>query len=127
VNIKNDITKSYILGGYDIGSDGAFGLDQPGGGDVLNSGSVLSVVAKGTFAESYVAAGTLPSAPLTNFLPSVGEAEDFGAIGKVSFGIVNPISADDFGIFAATDIKSVKVKNGPSETESQFIVADMNG
>jgi lamin tail-like protein/Big-like domain-containing protein len=122
VNIKNNISLSYILGGYDIGSDGLFGT-----GDILGSGSVLAVTAKGTFDQSYVAAGVLPSTPDTDFLLGVGVPEDFGEIGKVSFGIVDPISSDDFGIFAATNIKSVKVKDGPSETESQFIVEDMNG
>ena len=123
VNIKNNINLSYILGGYDIGSDGLFG-----GGDDPGSGSVLSVTAKGTFDQSYVAAGVLPSTPDTDFLFGIGVPEDFGEIGKVSFGVVDPLtSPNEFGLYAATDIKSVKVKDGPSETESQFMVYDMNG
>jgi hypothetical protein len=123
VNIKNNINLSYILGGYDVGSDGLFG-----GGDILGSGSVQSVTAKGKFDQSYVAAGVLPSTPDTEFLLDVGVPKDFGEIGKVSFGVVDPLtSPNEFGLYAATDINSVKVKDGPSETESRFIVDDMNG
>ena len=122
VNIKNDITKSYILGGYDIGSDGAFGLQLPGGGDVLTGGFVQSVTAKGTFAQSYVAAGVLPSTPLTDFLPDVGQAEDFGNIGKIKFGAVDLNSPNDFGLYAATEIKPFKIGKETGVTDPPFYV-----
>ncbi|MCP4710864.1 MAG: hypothetical protein GY869_19760 [Planctomycetes bacterium] len=105
---KGNIIDTYILGGYDIGADGEF--DAAGGGDdILGSGNVLSVTSKGEFARSFIGAGTLPSAPLTNQLPGANTSDDFGVINKVKFGRVNFNSAFNFGLFAATEINKVNI------------------
>jgi len=90
---------------------------------------VLSVAAKGVFARSYITAGVEPAfypvepAPIPNVIAPI----DFGEIGKIKFGEVDLTSPDDFGLYAATDINSIKVKDGPSATEPPFFVEDMNG
>jgi CARDB protein/cysteine-rich secretory family protein len=110
VNIKNNILDSYILAGYDVGSDGQFGLQLSGGGDVLKNGDVLSVTAKGQFARSYLAAGTLPLAPLTNVLPAVGQSANSGSILKVKFGSVETQNANQmFGLYAVNEISPFKI------------------
>jgi hypothetical protein len=125
VNIKGDILDSYILGGYDIGSDCAFGLLRTGGGDIPGGGNVLSVAAKGTFARSYVCAGVLPHAPLTDAmvldvaLPYDGGS---GSIGKVKFGSVDFGATVDFGLFAATEIKPFKIGKTVAAPLDHFLI-----
>ena len=126
INIKGNIIDSYILGGYDIGSDCSFGLQSTGGGDIPGSGNVASVVAKGMFARSYIGAGSLPSSPLTDSVQlSVGLPYNgsYGNIGKVKFGSVDFNNASqDFGLFAATDIRPFKIGKDKAQSQGYFLM-----
>jgi hypothetical protein len=126
VKLKADVLDSYILAGYDVGTDGAFGLQEAGGEDTLGSGNVLKVLVKGQFVRSFIGAGVLPVAPLTNdVLPNFGEpyVAIAGSIGRVKFGQVDYLdSAFDFGLFAATDIKPFKIGKIPAQTQDYFHV-----
>jgi len=123
VTVKGDIIDSWILAGYDIGCDCAFGLQETGGGDVLSSGDVTSVTVKGTFSRSYIVAGTLPDTSLTSYLPNVGQMASTGYIGKVKFGNINYDDADDyFGLFAATEIKPFKIGKSLAVSQGMFVI-----
>jgi len=123
VKLSGDIIDSYVLGGYDIGADCAFGLQETGGGDVLSSGDVTSVTVKGTFSRSYIVAGTLPDTSLTSYLPNVGQMASTGYIGKIKFGNINYDDAEDyFGLFAATEIKPFKVGRYPAVSQGMFVI-----
>jgi len=104
--MTGDIIDSYLLAGYDIGSDCAFGLQQTGGGDAPGSGDIGMTMASGTFSRSYIGAGVLPYAPLTNQLPSVGLPLQ-GKIGLVRFGNIDYDCDFNFGLFAATSISGL--------------------
>jgi len=124
VKIKGDIHDSYLLAGYDVGADGQFGLQQSGGGDALKSGDVLSVTAKGIFARSYLAAGTLPHAPLTDVLPAVGQNANSGSILKVKFNSVDTKNADRFfGLYAANEINPFKIGKQAAVAQDLFQIA----
>jgi len=123
VKLSGDIIDSYVLGGYDIGADCAFGLQETGGGDVLSSGDVTSVTVKGTFSRSYIVAGTLPDTSLTSYLPNVGQMASTGYIGKIKFGNINYDDADDyFGLFAATEIKPFKIGKSLAVSQGMFVI-----
>jgi hypothetical protein len=122
VLLKGDILDSYILSGYDIGMDVEFGLQETGGGDVLGGGDIKSISAKGEFARSFISAGYLPSSVETSSLPSVDTSADFGSIGAVKFGSVDPDPTFEFGLFAVTDIKPFKIGKEPAQTEGLFQV-----
>jgi hypothetical protein len=106
-----------------VGSDCAFGLQKTGGGDQGGSGDIGLVRVGGQFARSYVCAGVLPYtsatvADLPDMQPLVGE---YGSIGQVRFGSVDYYNAsEDFGLFAATEIKSFKVGKKPGQTAGYF-------
>lgn len=119
VAVKGDILESFIFAGYDIGADVVFGA-----GDLLTGGDVLSVTAKGIFARSYIAAGTLPPSSMTNFLPDVGEdAGGGGSIVKVKFsGIDYDNASENFGLFAATTIKPFKVGKFLAQNQGFFVI-----
>jgi len=109
VSIRDNITDSYIVAGYDIGADCAFGQQQTDWDDKEGVGDIKSVTAKGRFAGSYICAGTLvytseTSDALTNKLPYINS----GSIGKVKFGSIEFEAAENFGLFAATEIKPFK-------------------
>ncbi|MBN1844067.1 MAG: hypothetical protein JW810_00160, partial [Sedimentisphaerales bacterium] len=124
VAVKSDMIDSYILGGYDLGADAAFGTQQAGGDDALNGGDVYQVSIKGRFVRGYVAAGTLPAAPLTAGLPAVGQVLS-GTIGKVKFGRVEYLSAaETFGLYAASAIQSVKIGNDSEAAGAYFEILD---
>ena len=119
INLKGDILDSYILGGYDIGTDCVFG-----GGDSLTGGNVLSVTAKGIFARSYIAAGTLPNSPLTNFLPNVGEdSNQGGTINKMKITEIDYLNnGNQFGLYAATEIKPFKIGKNLAQNQGDFVI-----
>jgi len=107
IKMKGHIIDSHILAGYDIGADGAFSPD-----DLLGSGNVEKVSVKAWFIRSYIGAGVLPVSPMTNaVLTSVGVPEVglSGSIGKVKFGRIDFDTDTDFGLYAATSIKPIKV------------------
>ncbi len=119
VSAKNNILDSYILGGYDIGPDRSFG----GGEDILGSGSINSVFAKGMFSGSYISAGALPFSPLTNTLPNAGTFMDSGSVHKLKFGSIDyDNNGDPFGILAATEIKPFKVGRLVQGPQDDFII-----
>jgi len=126
VKLKGDAIDSYLLAGYDIGTAGAFGLLEAGGSDTLGSGDVLKVSIKGQFIRSFITAGVLPVAPLTNdVLPNIGEPSVgiAGSIGRVKFGQVDYLdSTYDFGLYAATEIKPFKIGRTPGQTQGYFHV-----
>ena len=104
--MTNDIIDTYLLAGYDVGTDTAFGLQQTGGEDLPGNGDVGMVMARGRFARSYIGAGVLPAGPLTDALPAAGQPSSgrTGTIGMVRFGSINAAGATmDFGLFAATN------------------------
>lgn len=121
VKIKGNIYDSYLLAGYDVGSDGQFGLQHTGGDDILDSGNVNSVTAKGQFSRSYMAAGTLPYAPLTDQLTSVGQIDDYGSILKIKFNSIDTLNATRvFGLYAVNEIKPFKIGKEIAEAEGFF-------
>jgi len=102
---RGDIIDTYILAGFDMNRGGMQGL-----GD----GDLGSVIAKGNFVGSYLSAAVLPPTPeLQDVLPGVQPPYTglgyMGNIGKVKFGAVDQNATSDFGLWAASDIKSVKV------------------
>ena len=113
VVLKGDILDSYVLGGYDVGTDCAFGLQVAGGGDLPGSGDVIGVSAKGTFARSYIGAGVLPHSPLADNAAldsSVFEPMPSGMISNVKFGAVDYYHAtNEFGLYAAIAIQPFKI------------------
>ena len=121
--MKGYIFDSYILAGYDIGADCAFGLLETGGGDQPGNGNIKSVTAKGNFVRSYLCAGTLPytsetMAALTDGLPF---NSNFGSIGKVKFGDIDYLNAtEEFGLYAVTDIKPFKIGKEKAEPRDYF-------
>ncbi len=123
VTLKGNILDSYILGGYDIGMDGAFG----GTDDLLQGGNIKSVSAKGQFARSFISAGYLPESPDTSSLPHVAESADFGSISKVVFASKDPNPTFDYGIFAVTEIKPFKIGKEPAQTDGFFKVEIVGG
>lgn len=121
VNIKGDFYDSYVLAGYDVGSDGQFGLQRSGGGDVLKSGNVNFLKAKGQFARSYIAAGTLPYAPLTDQLSNVGQIGDYGSILKIKLNSIDTQNASRFfGLYAVDEIKPFKIGKEIVESDAFF-------
>ena len=116
---KGDIIDSYILAGYDIGSDGAFGTILPGGEDHAGGGTIISLAAKGTFRLSYVGAGTLPPSELTEpYLPNL--PIEFGSIDKIKFGDIDFDAAVDFGLYAVNSISPFKIANEIVEPTGSF-------
>ncbi len=111
VNIRYDILDSYILGGYDVGTDCAFDIQESGGGDLLNNGNIGFVMAGGSFKRSYIGAGVLPSSTLTGSLPNVGiPATGVGGnIQLVIFGSIDTNAQDDYGMFYSMSRGSVLV------------------
>lgn len=110
VALRGDIFDSYLLAGYDIGCDCAFGLQQAGGGDELSNGSIKSVTVKGVFESSYLSAGCLPDTIQTSVLPSVSTHADYGSIGSVKFGTIAYNSGNEhFGLYASTEIKPSRI------------------
>lgn len=109
VSVKGDMLDSFLLAGYDIGADMAFG-----GGDISGSGDIGSVSVSKSFARSFVAAAVVPHSPLTNMLPDVGlpGLGVKGTIGTVKFGTINPTADYEFGLYAATSIKTKLTSNG---------------
>jgi len=107
-------------------SSSPFGLQEAGGSDTLGSGDVIKVSVKGQFARSFIGAGVLPVAPLTNdVLPNFGEPSVgiAGSIGRVKFGQVDYLdSTFDFGLYAATEIKPFKIGKTPAQTQDYFHV-----
>ncbi|MBN1765168.1 MAG: hypothetical protein JW860_07920, partial [Sedimentisphaerales bacterium] len=128
---KGDIVDSYILAGYDIGTDCALGLVEPGGADLPGGGSIGSVTAKGTFQASYLSAGTLPETPETlNASLSVGlpyASDSISQISKVKFSsLINTNNDMEFGISSATSIGKVqigKLKLSDGYTDEDFTIA----
>ena len=124
VNVKGNILDSYLLAGYDIGSDCAFGLQETDGHDSPGYGNIDSVTAKGEFARSYICAGVLPIAPLTESslldvaLPYTTKS---GVIGKIKFGNIDYVNAsDDFGLYAASSIKPFKMGKETAQSQGYF-------
>jgi Clostripain family/Bacterial Ig-like domain/PDZ domain/WD40-like Beta Propeller Repeat len=111
VNIRYDILDSYILGGYDVGTDCAFDIQESGGGDLLNNGNIGFVMAGGSFKRSYIGAGVLPSSTLTGSLPNVGiPATGVGGnIQLVIFGSIDTNAQDDYGMFYSMSRGSVLI------------------
>ena len=103
INIRRDILDSYILGGYDIGTDCAFGSQSPGGDDLFNNGNIGLVIAGGSFKRSYIGIGVLPSGPLTNTLPNIGvpASGEGGNSQFISLGGIDPNAQDNYGIFSS--------------------------
>ena len=124
--IQGDIIDTYILAGYDVGSDCDFGVQEPGGGDLPGSGNVGGVMANGTFADSYISAGFLPYALRTSSSSNAGvppQQDSFGSIGAVKFGDIDFDTDTDFGLFAVTDIKPVRYgRNTITQTQDHFHV-----
>lgn len=119
VSLKQDMLDSYIFAGFDLGSDGALGNTQAGGADSGGSGNVDSLAVKGSFARSYVAAGTLPLSPLTQDYQFDYPASN-GTIAKVKFGAVDFQANDNFGLYAATAIQSAKIGKNNAQSNGQF-------
>ncbi|KPK77737.1 MAG: hypothetical protein AMJ79_02260 [Phycisphaerae bacterium SM23_30] len=117
VQAKGDFHGSFILAGYDM----SYGTTQG-----VSDGEVGTVFVKGTFSESYISAGVLPPVPdllivLPNVVPPYTGLGYTGNIGKVRFGAIDQNATDDFGLFAATNIKPVKVGNTTyTETDQQL-------
>jgi len=122
VSLRGDILDSYILSGYDLGMDAAFGATPPGAADVLGGGVIKSIIAKGQLARSYLAAGYLPDSPQTSSLPLVGDSAGFGAIGKVRLGSIDPQPTFDFGLYAVAEIKPFKIGGEVARTAGFFKV-----
>ncbi|MBN1846077.1 MAG: lamin tail domain-containing protein [Sedimentisphaerales bacterium] len=125
VSVKQDVVDSYIMGGYDIGTDGAFGVQEAGGGDWLGNGQVNQVIVKGMFSESYITAGVEPPIYPDGAVPSpsVPEPVDSGVIGKIKFGGVDLQNAENiFGLFAKTEINPFKIGKQLAQTEGLFHV-----
>ena len=98
------------MGGYDIGTDCAFGLQNEGGGDALGNGDVKSVSAKGTFASSYVLAGVQPPNLTIDPAPAQDQPITQGLIGKVKFGSIDfDAGPDKFGLYAYDPISPYKL------------------
>jgi len=126
VALKGDILDSFILGGYDIGSDCAFGLRKTGGGDQPGSGDVLGVSAKGTFARSYIGAGVLPHSALTDSASldsSLFEPSPSGVISGIKFGAIDYFNAsEEFGLYAVNEIKPFKIGKTPVADTGFFVL-----
>lgn len=123
VTAKGNIVDSWILAGYDIGCDCAFGLQETGGGDILHGGNVGSITATGLFARSYVSAGILPNSDATDHLPDVGETSGFGTIGRIKFGSIDYYNAENyFGIFASTEAKPFKIGREIASPKGMFVI-----
>ncbi|KPK75312.1 MAG: hypothetical protein AMJ79_11610 [Phycisphaerae bacterium SM23_30] len=104
ITTKGGIYDSYIFAGYDL---------NVGGMDGLGSGNIGSISAKGMFADSYISAGVLPSAPdIQAILPGVSPPYSgfgfTGEIGKVKFGSLDQNASDEFGLWAAGPITLFK-------------------
>ncbi len=122
VNIAKDIIDSFILGGYDVGNDGALGLQAVDGVDNPGSGNIKSVGAKGIFSKSYISAGTLPVVPQTeDILLSLPPAD--GTIGSVKLSSIDLETTENYGLYASTDIKSVKIGKGNTFLPDNFIIS----
>ena len=126
VIVRGDITDSYILAGYDIGPDAAFGLQNLEGQDQPGNGNIGLVVARGRFARSYICAGVLPHAPLPDELlppdqlPYIGTV---GAIGPVRFVSLDLDPLADFGLYAASSITTPRIAaRTPIPTAFQTLV-----
>jgi hypothetical protein len=125
VSIKNNILDTYIMAGYDIGADCAFGLQETDGGDIPGSGDIGSVIAKGEFARSYICAGKLPyTSDTMTALPSDQDfTGNFGSIGKVKFGSIAYQEANEnFGLYTVNGIKPFKVGKDEVESKDYFVV-----
>ena len=107
VSISSNITDSYVLAGYDIGDDLAFGA-----GDIGGDGNVGMIIARGRFSDSYVGAGMLPPGPLTGFLPAAGEIEPgrSGSIALALFGSLATDPTDEYGLYAPGTIRIIGFK-----------------
>lgn len=102
VNAAGNIAASFILAGYD--SDAMR----------LGDGQVNQVTANGTFIGSCISAGVLPpvsSLPvvLPGVQPPYTGLGHSGNIGKVKFGAIDQNATDDFGLYAANEIKPVQI------------------
>ncbi|MCP4710550.1 MAG: hypothetical protein GY869_18150 [Planctomycetes bacterium] len=123
---KGDIIDSYILAGYDMSIGGMQGL---------NNGDLGSVIGKGNFVGSFLSAGVLPPTPdLQDVLPGVQPPYTglgyVGNIGKVKFGAIDQNATGDFGVWAASEIKSVKagkIKYTQTDSQLHFVVEDYLG
>ncbi len=101
----------------------------------LGSGDIGFISAKGMFRGSYISAGVLPPAPglqdvLPNILPPYTGLGHTGNIGKVKFGSIDGSATDDFGLWAASDIKQVKagkLKFTTTDPQLCFCVEDNLG
>ena len=81
------------------------------------------VTAKGTFARSYISAGTLPPSSVTNFSPNVSEDDGGGSIGKVMFVCIDYNNAsENFGLFAATTINPFKIAKVLAQNQGYFVI-----
>ncbi|MCP4709011.1 MAG: hypothetical protein GY869_10325, partial [Planctomycetes bacterium] len=104
VRINGGIIDSFILAGYDINIGGMQGL---------GSGDIGSISAKGIYQGSYISAGVLPPTPelqdvLPGVLPPYTGLGYTGKIGRVKFGSIDVSATDEFGLWAASEIKLVK-------------------
>lgn len=121
---QGNIHSSYLLAGYDIGNDCQLGQTDENGSDSWGSGDILTLIAKGQFANSYLCAGTLPETSLTKAasldlqLPFYSNS---GSVKKVVFGNVDFYDASEkFGIYTATPVRPIKIGRDMIESEGFF-------
>jgi len=101
-----------------------------GGMQGLGSGDIGAIMAQGIFQDSYISAGVLPPVPelqdvLPDVFPPYTGLGNTGNIGRVKFGSIHLNATDDFGLWAASDIKSVKagkIKFTATEPQLHFCV-----
>jgi len=105
--IKNNISDSYVLAGYDIGMNA---LDDRTD-DLLSNGNLGLVRFNGQLRNSYFAAGVLTDAIRTSIgFPLAADepvSSNVGSIGRVIGRNVSTIgSTQEFGLYAANDINT---------------------
>lgn len=104
VKIKNNVTDSFVLAGYDIGTDLASYLD-----DTLQTGTIGSFSFGGTFSNTYVASGAMTEniyAGLYSLLPSGAKYSAGSGMMKVKGNTILTGSGENFGFYSAGDIKT---------------------
>ncbi len=104
VKIKNNVSDSFVLAGYDIGTDLASIQD-----DTLQTGSIGSFSFGGSFSNTYVAAGAMTEniyTGLYSLLPSNAKYSAGSGMMKVTGNTILTGSGENFGFYSAGDIKT---------------------
>jgi hypothetical protein len=104
VNIKNDVINSFVLAGYDIGTDLAGVQD-----DLLQMGTIGNFRFGGSFSNTYVASGAMTDNIYIGLYGSLQSNPDYsGGNGfmKVKGGDIITSNNESFGFYSAGDIKT---------------------